>query len=177
MGLLRRVGSLHAVIATYTLITAVHMGLIGFGNITDFETNHQFVMHVLSMDTTFKTTMWRAVTSPALATVTYVAIIVWELVTAVLLFAAAFMGLRRGTDRHRELARHLSSTGWLMWVILFGGGFIAIGGEWFSMWQSETWNGLQAAFQNVVIAAIGLVLVHLQPIRTSAVDGASSASP
>ncbi|WP_232664005.1 DUF2165 domain-containing protein [Pseudonocardia sp. TRM90224] len=152
---------------TFTLITAVQMGLTGLGNITDFETNHQFVIHVLSMDTTFKTTMWRAISSPAVATVTYVAIIVWELAAAALLFAAAFMWMRPGTDRHRETARQLSSAGWLMWVVLFGGGFVAIGNEWFSMWQSETWNGLQAAFQNLVIAAIGLILVHLRPARTA----------
>jgi predicted small integral membrane protein len=48
----------------------------------------------------------------------------------------------------------------VMQVLLFGGGFIAIGGEWFVMWQSKDWNGLAAAFQNFVVAALGLVLLH-----------------
>ncbi len=39
-----------------------------------------------------------------------------------------------------------------MWVLLFGVGFLAIGGEWVRMWQSEKWNGLQPALQNFLIA-------------------------
>ena len=38
-------------------------------------------------------------------------------------------------------------------------GFIAVGGEWFLMWQSEKWNGQNAAFRLVVI--IGITLVYL----------------
>jgi predicted small integral membrane protein len=26
-------------------------------------------------------------------------------------------------------------------------GFMVVGGEWFSMWQSPTWNGQEAAFR------------------------------
>jgi predicted small integral membrane protein len=162
---LRQFGSLHAIVTTLTMITALQMGLIVFGNITDFETNHQFVVHVLAMDTTFQTTMWRAITSPALATSAYIAIIAWELASAVLLFAAAILWVRPRGKNGRDTARQLSTAGWLMWVILFGGGFITIGGEWFSMWQSETWNGLQSALQNLLIAGLGLILAHLSPIE------------
>jgi predicted small integral membrane protein len=166
---LRRFGSLDAVVTTLTVITAVQMGLIVVGNLTDFETNHQFVIHVLAMDTTFQTTMWRAITSPALATSVYIAIIAWELASAVLLFAAAVLWVRPRGEHGRDTARQLSTAGWLMWVILFGGGFIAIGGEWFSMWQSETWNGLQPALQNLLIAGLGLILAHLRPYRETIV--------
>ena len=48
-----------------------------------------------------------------------------------------------------------------MWVLLFGVGFLAIGGEWFQMWQSEKWNGLQPALQNFLIATVALVVAHL----------------
>jgi predicted small integral membrane protein len=41
------------------------------------------------------------------------------------------------------------------------GGFITIGGEWFQMWRSVEWNGLEPAFRNSVLAIFGLVLVHL----------------
>jgi predicted small integral membrane protein len=34
-------------------------------------------------------------------------------------------------------------------------------GEWFQMWRSVEWNGLEPAFRNSVLAIFGLVLVHL----------------
>jgi predicted small integral membrane protein len=173
---LSRFGSLSAVVATLTLITALQMGLIVFGNITDYETNHQFVVHVLSMDTTFKTAMWRAITSPTLVTGVYIAIIAWELASAVLLFTAAILWVRPRGERGHETARELSTAGWLMWVILFGGGFITIGGEWFSMWQSATWNGLEPALQNLLIAGLGLILAHLRPYRETVIIEAAAES-
>lgn len=158
MRLLARVGSPQAAITALTGITALYMGLVVFGNVTDFETNHAFVRHVFAMDTTFGSpkTSWRAITSPTAVTVAYVLIILWEAVTALVLLAGLVAWLRR----REETARRLSSTGWVMQVLLFGGGFIAIGGEWFVMWQSQDWNGLTAAFQNFVLAGLGLVLLH-----------------
>ena len=41
-----------AAITALTGITALYMGLVVFGNITDYETNHAFVQHVFAMDTT-----------------------------------------------------------------------------------------------------------------------------
>jgi predicted small integral membrane protein len=46
-------------------------------------------------------------------------------------------------------------------LLLFAGGFIVIGGEWFQMWQSEEWNGLDPALQNVTVAGLALILAHL----------------
>lgn len=48
-----------------------------------------------------------------------------------------------------------------MLLLLFGAGFLAIGGEWFAMWQSKSWNGLEAATRNVTLAGIALLVVHL----------------
>jgi hypothetical protein len=36
-------------------------------------------------------------------------------------------------------------------MVLWFSGFITVGGEWFLMWQSEIWNGQEAAFRLVVI--------------------------
>jgi predicted small integral membrane protein len=47
-----------------------------------------------------------------------------------------------------------------MIIVLFFGGFIAAGGEWFQMWRSTAWNGLEPAFRNSVLAALTLVLIH-----------------
>ncbi|MEV0679822.1 DUF2165 domain-containing protein [Actinosynnema sp. NPDC050436] len=166
MRLLGRVGSPQAVVAVLTAITGVYMVLVVLGNVTDYETNRAFVQHVFAMDTTFRSpnTAYRAITDQTAVTVAYVLIIAWEAVTAAVLLAALVAWLRG-----RPAARPLSTAGWVMQVLLFGGGFIVIGGEWFLMWQSKDWNGLSAAFQNFVIAAFGLVLVRLStrdaPVR------------
>jgi predicted small integral membrane protein len=70
--------------------------------------------------------------------------------------------------RGYRVARALSSIGLLMIVVLFMGGFIAIGGEWFQMWRSTAWNGEDAALRNAILALVSLVLVHLPsaPWRT-----------
>jgi predicted small integral membrane protein len=159
MTVLQRLGGLRTVVAVLAAITAVQTTLIAFGNITDYETNHQFVVHVLAMDTTFQSPdmMWRAITSPTLATLAYLAIIVWESVAALVLIAATVAWVRGQV----VTARRLSSIGWLMWIVLFAGGFIAIGGEWFQMWQSSDWNGMDAALRHVIIAGLALILNHL----------------
>lgn len=170
-GLLRR-GSLPVAATALTATVAVYMALVAFGNITDFGTNQQFVQHVLSMDTTFKDPdlMWRAVESPALQNAAYVAIIVWETLTALVLLAATWFwitGLRREAyDR----ARAASTVGLVMVLLLFGLGFLAIGGEWFAMWQSSDWNGLDAAARNIALAAFTLLVVHLPDARRTAAE-------
>jgi predicted small integral membrane protein len=106
--------------------------------------------------------MWRAITDHNLVMSAYVAIILWESLTAIVLAAACVVWIRvRIGGRGSEVGRQLSNCGWLMQIMLFGGGFITIGGEWFEMWQSSKWNGLQPALQNFIIASVGLILVHL----------------
>ncbi|WP_329399218.1 DUF2165 domain-containing protein [Streptomyces lydicus] len=149
--------------AVLTGTVALIIALVALGNITDFGTNQQFVRHVLAMDTTFKDPdlMWRAITSHKLQDAAYLVIIAWETLAALLLLAGTALwavGLRNGRVAR---ARLLSTLGLLMIVLLFGAGFLAIGGEWFAMWQSKTWNGLEAATRNLTLAGIALLVVHL----------------
>src|SRR5271169_4349170 len=60
--------------------------LVVFNNTTDYDSNYQFVRHVLQMDSTFPGNqgMWRAINRPAIHTIFYFSIILWEIVTAVL---------------------------------------------------------------------------------------------
>ncbi|MFF9864707.1 DUF2165 domain-containing protein [Streptomyces sp. NPDC013953] len=158
-------GSLPVAATALTGTVAVYMALVAFGNLTDFGTNQQFVQHVLAMDTTFRDPdlMWRAIESPTLQNAAYIAIIAWEALTAgVLLLATGLWGAGLRDGRH-EKARRVSSVGLVMMLLLFGLGFFAIGGEWFAMWQSSEWNGLDAAARNVMLAAFTLVVVHLRP--------------
>ncbi|MEU6096696.1 DUF2165 domain-containing protein [Streptomyces sp. NPDC047079] len=147
------------VAATLLVATvALYIALVAFGNITDFGTNQQFVRHVLAMDTTFKDDdlMWRAITSHAAQDSAYVAIIAWETLAALVLIAATWLWARR-----HPRARLFSTAGLSMLLLLFGAGFVAIGGEWFAMWQSKTWNGLDAATRVIVLTGVVLLATHL----------------
>jgi predicted small integral membrane protein len=42
-------------------------------------------------------------------------------------------------------------------VLLWLGGFMAIGGEWFGMWMSSQWNGIESAFRFAVVLLAMLV--------------------
>jgi predicted small integral membrane protein len=161
---LSRLGTLPVAATVMTSVLALYMLLVLFGNVTDFGTNREFVQHVLAMDTTFHDphVTWRAITNPALQDAVYVCVIIWEaLTTAVLVYAVVMWGFAFRRSSSFEHARRFTTLGLLMIVALFAGGFIAIGGEWFAMWQSTQWNGLQPALQNTILAAFALVLVQL----------------
>ncbi|MFC8372372.1 MULTISPECIES: DUF2165 domain-containing protein [unclassified Streptomyces] len=156
---------------TATLLTAsvaLYMALVALGNITDFGTNQDFVRHVLAMDTTFKDDdlMWRAITNEGVQDAAYVAIIVWETAAALVLAYGTWLWTR---SDHAH-ARRVSTYGLLMVMLLFGAGFMAIGGEWFAMWQSEDWNGLDAALRVFVLSGVVLLVNHL-PVQQGGRSG------
>jgi predicted small integral membrane protein len=165
-----RLGTLPVVAGVLVALNALYILLVTFGNVTDFGTNQPFVQHVLSMDTTNfgaeagtnldDDVMWRAIENETLQDIAYVLIIAWEWLTTMILVAAVVTWFRDRRSGYR-VARALSSIGLLMLVLLFFGGFIAIGGEWFQMWKSDAWNGIDAAFRNAVLALIALVVIHL----------------
>lgn len=167
----QKLGSLPFAVAVLVACNALYIFLVALGNITDYGTNFAFVQHVLSMDTTNfggapgtgldPDVMWRAITSPVVWNVAYIALIIWESLAAIVLLVAVAQWIRAFVTRGSfDLARTLSSIGLLMIIALFFGGFITIGGEWFQMWRSTAWNGLDPAFRNSVLAAITLVLIH-----------------
>ncbi|MEY9487979.1 putative small integral membrane protein [Streptomyces calvus] len=152
-------GALTLTVTLLTASVALYMALVAFGNITDFGTNQEFVRHVLAMDTTFKDDdlMWRAITNEGVQDAAYVAIIAWETAAALVLVYGTWLWIRRDHAR----ARRFSTYGLLMTMLLFGAGFMAIGGEWFAMWQSEDWNGLDAALRVFVFSGVVLLVNHL----------------
>lgn len=167
----RLIGTLPFAAAVLVLINGAYMFLVALGNITDYDTNFAFVQHVLSMDTTNfgaapgegldPDIMWRAITDPAIWHTAYIGLIIWEALTAIALIAGFVLFIIAFRNGNWRAAKLWSSVGLLMMVILFFGGFITIGGEWFQMWRSPSWNGLDPAFRNAVLASITLVLVHL----------------
>ena len=155
-------------------LNGLYIALVALGNITDPAANQALVQHVLAMDTTNfggapgsgldPHVRWRAITDPTLQNAAYVGVIAWETLTAVVLGAATVRWVRdRGTSHRTAYA--LSTVGLLMIIALFFGGFIVIGGEWFQMWRSTAWNGLDPAFRNTVLALITLVLLNLTARR------------
>ncbi|WP_200308714.1 DUF2165 domain-containing protein [Streptomyces adelaidensis] len=142
---------------------ALYMALVAFSNITDFGTNQQFVQHVFAMDTTFKDEdlMWRAIESKGIQNAAYVLIIIWETISALVLIAATCFWARALGRRTFHTARRYSTLGLLMTLLLFGAGFIAIGGEWFVMWQSGDWNGLDAALRVFLLSGVVLLVTYL----------------
>jgi predicted small integral membrane protein len=150
-------------IAKIALVAAVAFfySLIVFNNLTDFDSNYQLVRHVLLMDSTFPGNrgMWRAISSPAIHIAFYLGIIAWEIATTVLLWWGAVRMLRA---RHSAasafcVARQLSAAALTLSLLMWLVGFLAVGGEWFLMWQSHMWNGQEAAARNFTV--VGLVLL------------------
>lgn len=145
---------------------ALFHGLVAFNNITDFNSNYEFVRHVLAMDTTLPGNhgMWRALTSPAADRAFYLFIIGWEVAITILLVwgvAHLLRALTLSPDAFHA-AKRIPMLALIFSMLLWLIAFLSIGGEWFLMWQSRTWNGQQEAFR--MFTVVGLVfLILLQP--------------
>ena len=145
---------------------AILYALVVFNNVTDFDSNYQFVRHVLMMDSTFPGNhgLWRALRSPGFHLAFYILIIAWELVAAILLWwgvARMIRTLRSSVERFnaaKGVAIMALTLSMLLWLVAF----LAVGAEWFLMWQSHNWNGQEAAFRMFVVAGLVLLLL-LQP--------------
>jgi predicted small integral membrane protein len=153
------------------LAVALSYTLVVFNNITDYGSNYEFVRHVLMMDSTFPDNhgMWRAINTPWIHTAFYLSIVAWEFVTMILCWwgAVRLASALRGPGLEFQSAKTVAiaglTVGLLQWLVAF----LSIGGEWFLMWQSKTWNGQDAAFRNFVIAGIVLLLlIQPEPIES-----------
>ncbi|HEX3372248.1 MAG TPA: DUF2165 domain-containing protein [Candidatus Acidoferrales bacterium] len=148
-----------------TLGVAIFYTLVVLNNITDYNSNYQFVRHVLMMDSTFpgNNGMWRAINTPLFHTLFYVSIISWETITMILCWWGGIrMAIARGASvAVFQKAKGISIAGLalslLMWLIAF----LSVGGEWFLMWQSKSWNGQDAAFRMFTVIGIVLLLVAM----------------
>ncbi|WP_020604648.1 DUF2165 family protein [Spirosoma spitsbergense] len=140
--------------------------LVVIGNTTDYYTNYHFVEHVMKMDTVFPDSAIhnRTIDNPVLFHAGYLLIIglemgmafccltgSWKLVTHLKKDAQSF-----------HAAKNWAVAGLLVGIIIWFFGFEVIGGEWFAMWQSTTWNGLGSAERIVNFLAFTLILLHLK---------------
>lgn len=161
-GLLSSAALQRALKALLVGCVALYFGLVALGNITAYGVNYAFVQHVLGMDTTFKDNplMWRAIDNPLAWRVAYAGIIAFECVAFLFLAYATvrYAGTVRAPEREVD-ARRLASNALVFGMLLWFGGFMTVGGEWFQMWQSSQWNGMEPAFRN--FACQGLILLYV----------------
>lgn len=145
------------------LMLGVFALMVSIHNIIDYDTNFAFVQHVMSMDTTFPNSAlrWRAITNTTLHHGGYGLIIALELVTGILCFWGALQlwFSRRAPAAQFNASKDFAVAGLICGFALWFLGFMVVGGEWFQMWQSQTWNGQQAAFRFLV--CIGIILIFL----------------
>jgi len=145
---------------------ALDYTLVVFNNLSDFNSNYEFVRHVLSMDSTFpgNHAMWRAMPWPGMHLAFYWTIIAWEFATGVLAWwgvvclVRAFRGPAIAFNAAKRVPAAALTLSLLMWLVAF----LDVGGEWFLMWQSRTWNGQEEAFRMFVVVGFVLLLL-LQP--------------
>jgi predicted small integral membrane protein len=140
--------------------------IVAYDNIVDYNSNYDFVGHVLSMDTTFLNNqlMHRAITDKRVWTAAYAAIIATEGLTSLLLVVGALALLARLAapaerfNRAKVWAVAGLTVGFGLWFF----GFLMVAGEYFAMWQSHTWNGQEAAFR-ITMVILGVLIFVILP--------------
>ena len=148
--------------ASLVAAMALLMGLVAFNNIVDYGDNWSFVQHVMGMDTIFpgSTQHWRAIHSAHAQQLFYLAIIGAEALSAgLLMLGAAGLFRQARSERGFDRALALPVAGLTIAMLLYGAGFIAVGGEWFLMWQSQTWTGSAAAARFFLLNAAVLIVL------------------
>jgi len=145
--------------------------LVVFNNIMDYEANHQFVRHILMMDTIFPNSpsLWRHIDNPAIHNLFYWTIILTEAAIAVLSWWGSVKLLRNVKSaaafaQSKTVGVAALTLACCLWLVPF----LTIGGEWFLMWQSRVWNGQEEAFRMFVVCAFVLVYITLREPETHA---------
>ena len=143
---------------TLILCLALFFIIVVINNLTDYNTNFMFVEHVLSMDTTFdgNSLMYRAINNILVHHIFYWIIIVFEILAGLFLLIGGikmFKSIDFSSKKFIENKKY-AFIGLLISIVLWFLFFIIVGGEWFSMWQSNMWNGQDAAFRMFTITGI-----------------------
>lgn len=140
--------------------------LIVFGNITDYYTNYRFVEHVLKMDTTFNDSHlhYRSINNVSAFNVFYVLIILMEAFMAFCCVKGGWLLFKniKSDPPVFHASKNWAVAGIIIGIIIWFLGFEVIGGEWFAMWQSIAWNGLEAAERVLNFLVLALILLHLK---------------
>ena len=140
--------------------------LVVLNNLTDYSSNYLFVSNVLSMTDTFaeRAPAWRSINTAPLHHLIYWGIIITECGIMILAWLGCWQlwkhRLVTSTDFH--IHKKWSIAALTLGMVLWFGGFIAIGGEFFLMWQSVDWNGNPTAYRNAILTMLLLVFVNMR---------------
>jgi predicted small integral membrane protein len=143
------------------LSLAAYALIVVYDNIVDYGSNFTFVGHVMSMDTTFPDNALRSrsIDNPTIWHIAYWIIILAETATcALLLIGSWHLWKARAAsgaqfNKAKGVAIMGATAGFLVWFTAI----MIVCGEWFSMWQSATWNGQQPA-SRIYLAVIGVLI-------------------
>jgi predicted small integral membrane protein len=145
--------------------TALMASIVVIGNVTDPQSNLQFVEKTLSMDTTFHAPrlMWRAIRNRTLHRIAFISIVVIETLVAI----TGWMGaVALATNLHSPEAVWHDAKFWsvvalglaaFVWFVLFQ----IVGNEWFASWQSEAWNAIRDSTRINIVTFAALTLLLL----------------
>ena len=139
---------------------------IVIGNTTDYYTNYYFVVHVMKMDTIFPASHvhYRSINNSVVYNAGYILIILMEAIMAFCCLKGSwqmFKNLKNDASAF-HLSKNWAVAGIVVGIFIWFLGFEVIGGEWFSMSQSATWNGLAAAERVLSFLFFVLILLHLR---------------
>jgi len=146
----------------FSCSVALYISLVAFNNISDYNSNFQFISKIAEMEDIFSRdrNSWRSVNSVPLHHLLFIIIIIWELCIAYLLSVGAVKMINKFHASAAEFknAKKFTSIGLSIGVLLWFTAFIGIAGEWFLMWQSKTWNAQPTAF--LLTCCFLLFLIH-----------------
>ena len=106
----------------------------------------------------------------------YALIIAAEGVTGILFLAGAIrlIQVRNAKGAVFNEAKSLVIAGATLAFLVWFFGFMVVAGEWFAMWQSQTWNGQEPAFRFYMTVLVVLIFVSLPD---GDLDGGPKATP
>ena len=121
------------------------------------------------MDTIFPNTSidYRSIQEPYMHHIAYIIIIIFETLTAILCWIGAYKMFQHRFDSSKTFQQSKNcaivglTVGFLTWQV----GFMSIGGEWFGMWMSDVWNGIQSAFMCFMTFFGVMIYISLQDIE------------
>jgi predicted small integral membrane protein len=105
--------------------------------------------------------LWRSIKNENVHHVVYDAIILLELASGVLIIIGL---IKCGKYVHANaldfnLNKGMAAWGLTLSIIIWLFCFLTVGGEWFLMWQSPTWDSQGAALRMFLISGTSLVLL------------------
>lgn len=151
--------------AALVFAVAVTCSLVACGNIIDPQPNLTFLTHVMKMDTVEAnaTIEDRAVRNPIAHKAAFALIVLGESLCAFLCWVGAIAMVRanRASAADFRASKAWAIAGLTLAFLLWQTGFMAVGGEYFAMWMSKTWNAVDSAFRFAAIVLGVLIYVAL----------------